>query len=135
MRCCQNATTCLIERARAMKLNGPYGWGIKCMDCVEGCARQMDKHVPEPDVHDTQSPIAVAKRVARPADVCSTCGKKITRGAKQCKPCRGKERTAAMPGKCTHPGCRWKARRGGLCHSHSWASRPAPYHRGKETTP
>jgi hypothetical protein len=47
------------------------------MDCVEGCARQMDKHVPEPDVHDTQSPIAVAKRVARPADVCSTCGKQI----------------------------------------------------------
>jgi hypothetical protein len=48
--CCLQARTCLPERQRAMRQNGPFGWQIPCMDCVEGCARQMDNHVPDPDV-------------------------------------------------------------------------------------
>jgi hypothetical protein len=128
--CCLTPATCLSERQRVMRISGPFGWGIKCMDCIEGCARQMDRHVPEPDPHDTQSPVAVAKRVARPPDKCATCGKGITRGAKICKKCWSLSRRVNHA-KCSTVGCRNKARRGGKCHTHFWASRPAPYRREK----
>ena len=48
--CCQSAHTCLSERSRAMRLTPPMGWDNKCLDCLEGTARQMDKWVPEPTV-------------------------------------------------------------------------------------
>ena len=129
--CCLSKHSCLNERSHAMKMTGPFGWGIKCMDCIEGCARQMDEFKPEVDY----APIVERgkwekKRVALPK--CADCGKPISKDAKICKPCRGKRRTAAMPKTCTHPGCRWKARREGLCHSHYWRNRPAPYSRVKE---
>jgi len=91
--CCLNSSTCLAERQRAMRLNGPFGWGIKCMDCIEGCARQMDKWRPEPDVHDTQSPAARRKYDPLPPSFCSMCGKPITRGATRCRACLDSTRT------------------------------------------
>ena len=124
MRCCQTSPTCLAERSRAMRISGPHGWSLPCMDCIEGCARQMDNHVPEPDVHDTQSKAAVAKRVARPPDTCATCGVKITRGAKICKKCWGLSRRVNHA-KCSVAGCRWFARRRGLCHSHYFKGKQA----------
>ena len=122
MRCCQTSATCLIERQRAMRLDGPFGWQIPCMDCIEGCARQMDRHTPEPDIAPSPQRDLGKPRVKRPNATCATCGKKVTRGAKQCKPCRGKARTAAMPKKCTVTGCRCKARRGTLCCTHYYAT-------------
>jgi hypothetical protein len=125
MRCCQTTATCLIERQRVMRINGPHGWSLPCMDCIEGCARQMDRHVPEPDLEPRPVRDAGKPKVKRPPDHCATCGKVVTRGAKQCKPCRGKARTALMPKKCTSAGCRWKARRDGMCHSHYFAKKKA----------
>jgi hypothetical protein len=123
---CQHPHTCLAERHRAMRLTPPMGWNSKCLDCIEGAARQSDLFTPEPDgiapkpLRDLGKP-----RTIRPPDRCATCGKVVTRGANQCKPCRGKARTALMPKKCASAGCRWKARRGGLCMTHYWRKRQA----------
>ena len=122
---CLNLHSCLARRKQIFSQDSVRTWDSECGCCQEGTARAMHTHKPEVDPHDTQSKTAVAKRVARPADVCATCGKVVTRGAKQCKPCRGKARTALMPKKCTSALCRWKARRGGLCMTHYWRKRQA----------
>ena len=44
-----------------MRLTPPMGWDNKCLDCLEGTARQMDKWKPELDPLDTASPAAREK--------------------------------------------------------------------------
>lgn len=70
--CCLSAVTCLAERARTMRINGPHGWQMPCMDCVEGAARQMDRHKPEPDKAPSHG--------MSPRPRCAECGKKIAHG-------------------------------------------------------
>lgn len=105
---CVRSSSCRDEQVRVYRLPVPEARQSPCWKCKDRLVR--------------------VKRTAR----CADCGKTITRYASTCKPCRGKRRTALMPKTCTHPGCRWKARRGGLCASHYWKGRPAPYARHKE---
>ena len=82
MRCCLSSATCLIERQRVMRINGPHGWGLKCMDCQEGCARQMDSFRPEPDLEPSPQRDAGKVRVKRLDAKCADCGKEFdNRGA------------------------------------------------------
>ena len=120
--CCQSKHTCLAERHRAMRLNGPFGWQIPCMDCIEGAARQMDNFTPEPDVEPI--PLRNTGKPPAPPPVCSVCGKPCCRRAVRCKKCWGLARRINHD-KCSIEGCRWLARRAGLCQSHYHAKKQA----------
>ena len=121
---CLNLHSCLARRKQIFSQDSVRTWDSECGCCQEGTARAMHTHKPEVDPHDTQSKTAVAKRVARPPDVCSTCGKVVTRGAKICKKCWGLSRRVNHA-KCSVAGCRWFARRRGLCHSHYFKGKQA----------
>ena len=128
---CLSKHTCLARRDATFRKPPAFTWGEECTSCWEGTCRRMDSFVPDPDPDIAPQPVRGPKpKVKKPLPVCA-CGKVLTRGAKICKPCRGKARTALMPKKCTTPGCRNKARPKGLCCTCYWKGRPAPYHRGK----
>ena len=88
--CCQSAHTCLSERSRAMRLTPPMGWDNKCLDCLEGTARQMDKWKPELDPLDTASPAAREKYSKMLKPDCPICGLPV-------KTYRAKMHRACMP--------------------------------------
>lgn len=129
---CLSFHQCLARRDEIFRRDAIWTRDHECTSCVIGTARRMDSFTPEPDLEPQPQRDAGKVRVKRTDAKCADCGKKITPYAKLCKPCRGKRRTAAMPKKCTVEGCRWKARRRGLCWTHWWRARPAPYVRAKE---
>jgi hypothetical protein len=69
--CCLTLHTCLSERSRAMRLTPPMGWDNKCLNCLEGVARQMDKWTPEPTIEPYRlRPNGTHKPGTKPKDAC-----------------------------------------------------------------
>jgi hypothetical protein len=115
---CLHPHSCLARRDEVFRKDTIWTRDHECTSCTIGTARRMCDFTPDADIVPSPQRDLGKPRVKRPNATCSTCGKKVTPYAKQCKPCRGKARTALMPKYCVAPGCRWKARRGGLCMTH-----------------
>lgn len=64
-------------------------------------------------------------RERRAKQVCNDCGKRVSPGAKQCRSCIRKEKKAAQVLVCTAYGCKCKAWRRDMCHTHYWRDRNA----------
>ena len=77
-----------------MRLTPPMGWDNKCLDCLEGTARQMDKWKPELDPLDTASPAAREKYSKMLKPNCPICGLPVkTYRAKMHRKCLDSTRT------------------------------------------
>lgn len=48
MTACQSKRSCLAERERTFRKSMYEAWVSKCMNCIEGAARQLDDFVPPP---------------------------------------------------------------------------------------
>jgi hypothetical protein len=125
MKVCDADYTCLEYRSAILRRPPVFEWNSPCLSCKLGTDRATAAHKPEPETSPQPLRGAYKSRKRRVNATCKDCGKRITPMATRCKPCRGKMRTAEVPKKCTHSGCRHMSRHGGLCWSH-WYSAKGP---------
>lgn len=112
---CANQLSCLARRSEIFRKPAVFTWDSECGCCIEGTARAMNTHKPEPDV-EPQPQRDAGKRKKKYENKCA-CGSEIERRATQCKKCWGLSRRVNHA-KCSMTGCRAKARRLGLCCTH-----------------
>ncbi len=112
---CATQHSCLARRSEIFRKPAVFTWDSECGCCVEGTARAMNAHKPEPDM-EPQPQRDAGKPKKKSENKCA-CGKQIARRAKQCKKCWGLSHRVNHA-KCSTAGCRAKARRLGLCCTH-----------------
>jgi len=117
---CLSKHSCITRRDSVMRLPSIWTWNDPCTSCVEGLARKMDGWKPEADLEP--KPLRDYRKPPAPPPKCSVCGKVISRGSSLCKKCWGIGRRVNHL-KCSVGGCRWKARRNGMCQTHYWKAK------------
>ena len=119
---CRNHHSCLARRDEIFRQDAIWVRDHECVGCTIGTARRMMNFTPEPDVEPI--PLRNTGKPPAPPPTCTDCGKPCCRGAMRCKKCWGLARRINHD-KCSVKGCRWLARRAGLCQSHYHAKKQA----------